>query len=88
MNLTKAAGMATIQRKAANEFSATFPGKTVQGWMKMVKEWQENPLRPNPYVSNEHGMFSLSYLMAVSYSYLTSIEVFRGPIAVVSRRNY
>jgi hypothetical protein len=50
--------MAATQRKAAVEFSGTFPDTTVRDWKKMVRDWQENPSRPNPYVSKERGMFA------------------------------
>lgn len=57
INLEKAVEMEKTQRKVANDFSATFPLKTVRQWRKMVKEWQANPSCPNPYISNERGMF-------------------------------
>ena len=47
--------MALKQRKAASEFSGTFPDETVKIWRKMVKNWQKDPSRPNPYASGEHG---------------------------------
>ena len=53
----KAVEMASSQRKVADDFTSTFPRETVQQWKQMVKEWQANPSRPNPYVSNERGMF-------------------------------
>jgi hypothetical protein len=56
-NLTKAKEMASIQRKAANDFAATFPEDTIQQWKQMVQEWEANPSRPNPYVSNDRGMY-------------------------------
>ena len=77
--------MASAQRKAADDFSATFPLETVQKWRKMVKEWQTNPSRPNPYVSKERGMFFEGFSVAMSHGRSASIETFRGPIAVDSR---
>ena len=53
----KAVEMASSQRKVADDFAATFPRETVQQWEKMVKEWQANASRPNPYASNERGAF-------------------------------
>ena len=63
-NLTKAAEMALKQRQAANEFSGTFPHETVQSWTKMVKDWENDHSRPNPYISKERGTFlnSISWL--------------------------
>ena len=49
--------MASTQRKAANDFSATFPAKTVRQWRQMVDKWQVDPSCPNPYVSNDRGRF-------------------------------
>ena len=66
-NLVKAVEMASIQRKAAKDFSQTFPDKTVKQWKKMVKEWELDSSRPDPYVSAEHGMFFLTYLPAMSH---------------------
>jgi hypothetical protein len=54
----KAKEMASRQRKAADDFTTTFPEETVTEWKKMVKDWQGDPKLPNPYVSNEQGMFS------------------------------
>jgi hypothetical protein len=59
--LLKADEMASKQRQAANDFSATFPKKIVRGWARMVKQWEANPSYPNPYVSKEHGKFSFPY---------------------------
>ena len=52
--------MASRQRQAANDFTATFPRETTQEWSHMVKEWETNPSRPNPYISKEHGRFFLN----------------------------
>lgn len=49
--------MASKQCKIADDFAATFPDKVIQQWRRMVKDWQENTSRPNPYVLNERGMF-------------------------------
>jgi len=54
-NLVKAADMASKQRKAAGDFTATFPPDTVQHWRRMVREWEENSSRPNPYISKDRG---------------------------------
>jgi hypothetical protein len=53
----KAVETASRQRQVAEDFTATFPYKTVQEWRQMVKEWQANSLRPNPYASNERGVY-------------------------------
>lgn len=47
--------MASKQRKAAGEFTATFPPETIQQWKRMVKEWEADSSRPNPYISNDRG---------------------------------
>ena len=60
--------MGLKQRKAATEFSGTFPDETVQKWREMVKGWQEDPSRPNPYVSTERGSFYFQ-LNSVTTSY-------------------
>ena len=85
-NLGKAVEMAVKQRKAAIDFSGTFPKKTVEKWRKMVKEWQENPSCSNPYVSNERGMYSEEIGGRTSDYYSPSIENLRGLIAASSRR--
>lgn len=54
-NLTKAKEMASVQRKAAGDFTATFPETTIHQWKRMVQEWEANPSCPNPYVSNDRG---------------------------------
>ena len=68
-NLAKAVEMRSPQRKAADDFSATFPPKTVQQWRKMLEEWHENPTSPNPHVSNEQGTFFRSYFVATAYRF-------------------
>lgn len=73
MNLVKAAETALRQRKVADDFTATFPLRTIQQWREMVREWQENPLRPNPYASNERGKLFQIYLVPVPQTYFTSI---------------
>jgi hypothetical protein len=85
-NLGKAVEMAAKQRKAATDFSGMFPKKTIENWQKMVKEWQENPSRPNPYISNERGMYSEGVSACMSHDYLTSIEDLRGSLATGGRR--
>ena len=60
MNLMKAAEMALKQHKITDDFADIFPHKMVQQWRWMVEEWQADPSHPNPYVSNEHGMFFLN----------------------------
>ena len=57
VNLVKAVEMAKSQRKVADDFTATFPIETVQEWKRMVEEWQADSSRPNPYASNERGVF-------------------------------
>ena len=55
-NLIKAKEMASIQQKAADDFTTTFPQDTIFEWKRMVQEWEADPSRPNPYVSNVRGM--------------------------------
>ena len=64
-NLIKAVEMASRQSKVADDFTATFPRNTVQQWRQMVEKWQANPLCPNPYVSNERGVFFRTYFVVV-----------------------
>ena len=85
-NLVKAVEAASRQRKVAEDFTATFPHETVQRWRKMVKEWQADPSRPNPYISNERGTSFQRYFAAISHGFLTSIENLRGSTAADSRR--
>lgn len=66
--------MASKQRTVAEDFSLTFPDKTVEQWRKMVKDWQANPSLTDPYVSNERSTFFLNYLVAVPYGYSSSIK--------------
>jgi hypothetical protein len=47
--------MASKQRKVANDFATTFPLDTIKRWKRMVKKWEANPSRPNPYVSKDRG---------------------------------
>jgi hypothetical protein len=47
--------MASKQRKAANEFTETFPPDTVQQWRRMVRDWEVDSSLPNPYVSKDRG---------------------------------
>jgi hypothetical protein len=49
--------MASKQRKAANDFTTTFPPATIRKWKRMVRRWEANSSKPNPYVSNDRGMF-------------------------------
>jgi hypothetical protein len=55
----KAAEAKSRQRKVADDFTTTFPCETVQEWKDMVSKWQMDSSKPNPYVSNEQGMFSI-----------------------------
>ena len=81
-NLVKATEMASKQRKVANDFTATFPPRTVQGWKRMVREWQANSSRPNPYVSKERGkLFATLISSTVAYCCFTSFETCRHPVA-------
>lgn len=82
VNLVKAVEMAKSQRKVANDFTATFPDETIREWEQMVEEWQADSSYPNPYASNERGMFFRRFFTAVSYGYFTSVKTFRGPTAV------
>jgi len=54
-NLVKAVDMASKQRKVASDITDTFPPSTVQQWKRMVKEWEANHSRPNPYISKDRG---------------------------------
>jgi hypothetical protein len=47
----------------------------------MVKEWQKDPSRPNPYVSNERGTFFRRYFSPYLTVHFTSIKTFGGSIA-------
>jgi len=67
-NITKAKEMASVQRKAADDFTATFPETTIRQWKRMVQEWEANPSRPNPYVSNDHGRVFVLYHRDTHYS--------------------
>jgi hypothetical protein len=42
----------------AERFSATFPPDTLAKWEEMVKEWDADPLKPNPYVELASGKCS------------------------------
>lgn len=61
--------MASKQQKVAEDFTTTFPNKTVKQWRKMLEKWEEDPLCPNPYISNEQGALligvSLPWLMVL-----------------------
>lgn len=67
--------MASKQRQAASEFSGTFPDETVQSWKKMVKDWETDPLCPNPYVSNERGRFFHAILWLKSHNNLPASKI-------------
>lgn len=56
----KAVEAASKQRKASDDFTETFPQDVVQQWRRMVREWEVNRSRPNPYVSNDRGRFLYS----------------------------
>lgn len=60
-NLVKAVEMESIQRKAADDFTATFPPDTIRGWRRMVREWESDSSRPNPYISNDRSKFSPNF---------------------------
>ena len=66
--------MRSIQRKAADDFTATFPRDTIQQWNRMVREWQANPSRQNPYISRDRGRFFCLVSMAVTHRYLISFK--------------
>jgi hypothetical protein len=87
-NLVKAVEMASRQRKVANDFSTTFPRSTMQKWRQMVEEWQANPSRPNPYVSNERGTSLWGCSSVDPYCCFASVKGFQGPTAAHSRRAY
>ena len=67
--------MASIQRKAANDFTATFPPETVGKWQRMVQEWEANSSHPNPYVSNDHGKFFRLTLIIMTHIILLALKV-------------
>ena len=73
--------MGSVQRKAANDFTATFSNETVQEWRKMVKEWEEDPSCSNPYVSNERGMFFQRCFTTTAYGFSISVKTIRGSTA-------
>lgn len=50
--------MSSKQRQIADDFTATFPRETIQAWSLMVKEWEADPSKPNPYFLTEKGGFS------------------------------
>ncbi|KAF9779310.1 hypothetical protein BJ322DRAFT_1113656 [Thelephora terrestris] len=54
-NLLKATEMASKQRQAADDFTATFPRETVRVWRRMVKDWETDAAYPNPYLSNDRA---------------------------------
>ena len=58
-NLLKAVAMSSKQRQVADDFTAMFPRETIEAWSLMVKEWEADPSKPNPYVLTEKGGFSV-----------------------------
>jgi len=74
-NLIKATEMATKQRKAAKDFTATFPSGMIQKWRRMVKEWEANPSRPNPYVSKDRGRLFRLGLITITNSHSPDSKV-------------
>jgi hypothetical protein len=47
--LKKAIKMHAKHRELFNKFNATFPEDVVMKWEKMVKEWNVDSNKPNPY---------------------------------------
>ena len=66
--------MASIQRKVAIDFTATFPVDTVQQWRRMVREWEEDSSRPNPYVSRERGKLFYLISSTVTHNWFISFK--------------
>lgn len=38
-----------------DKFSATFPQKIIEKWVKMVEKWEGNPKAKNPYSEPEQS---------------------------------
>ena len=70
-NLVKVVELESKQRKVADNFTATFPDKTVKQWRRMLEKWEEDPLCPNPYVLSEQG----ALLVGVSLPWLTVLPL-------------
>jgi len=85
-NLVKATEMASKQRKAADDFTATFPPDVIQQWRRMVREWEADPSRPNPYVSKDRGRSFCCTLSTVAHSHLDSFKSLRNQVAACSGR--
>jgi len=67
--------MASKQRKAAEDFTATFPSGKIQKWKRMVKEWEENSSRPNPYISKDRGRLFRFTSSTIADSHLSASKV-------------
>jgi len=85
-NLIKAMDMASKQRKAADDFTATFPPDTVQQWKRMVREWEADSSRPNPYISKDRGRLLCPVSNPVTHSFFISFESVRNPVATCPGR--
>jgi hypothetical protein len=72
--------MASKQRKAADEFTETFPPDTVQQWRRMVREWEANSSRPNPYVSKDRGRLFCCIPSPTAHSCFISVESLRNSV--------
>ena len=64
--------MASIQRKAADDFTATFPYDTIVEWKRMVRDWEADPSCPNLYVSNDRGMAFLTLSQSLKLTHVRS----------------
>jgi len=60
--------MASKQRQVASDITKTFPHDTVQQWKRMVKEWEADSSRPNPYISKDRGRLFCPVLNTVTHT--------------------
>ena len=63
--LKHAIEMHQVHQQLFDEFTATFPVKTVAGWEKMVMEWESDMTKSNPYEEPAIGKYLSRVIICV-----------------------
>ena len=68
----EAALMNAKHTETFKNFSAKFPPETLAKWLKMVEQWETNPMAPNPYDEPERSKFSISNILTAVSSFVAT----------------
>ena len=52
--------MKVQQRRTFDKYTTTFDAKVVREWEQMIKAWEDDPNKPDPYEEPQAGKYSES----------------------------